>query len=135
MLQERFAMVISSVNPANVPAPVGNYSHGLAVSGATRQLYISGQIPELSDGTVPEDFGAQCEAIWANIGNVLEANGMTYKNLVKVNTYLTSRDQSAENSKIRMRILGDHCPALTVIVAQTLESQWLVEMDAVAAGE
>lgn len=126
-------MSISSVNPQSVTAPIGNYSHGLAINGPTRQLYISGQIPELPSGEVPTDFAAQCKAIWANIEAILLANDMTLRDLVKVNTYLTDQSQSAENSKIRMQTLGDHCPALTVIVAQTLESQWLLEIDAVAA--
>lgn len=123
----------SFINPESVPPPVGGYSHGVSVNKPARLLYISGEIPELPDGRVPESFTAQCEAIWANIGSVLQANGMTYKNLVKVNTYLTNRDQGAENRKIRMRVLNGHYPALTVIVVQTLDAEWLVEMDAIAA--
>lgn len=126
-------MSMSYINPESVPPPVGGYSHGVNVDNPKRLLYISGEIPELPDGTVPQGFTAQCEAIWTNIGRVLEANGMTYKNLIKVNTYLTSRDQGAENREIRKRVLDGHFPALTVIVVQTLDAEWLVEMDAVAA--
>lgn len=122
----------SFINPESVSPPVGGYSHGVSVSGPSRHLYISGEIPELPDGRIPEGFTAQCEAIWANIGNILQANDMTYKNLVKVTTYLTNRNQGAENRKIRMQILDGHCPALTVIVVQTLDTEWLVEMDAIA---
>ncbi|WP_394823800.1 RidA family protein [Pendulispora albinea] len=120
-------------NPETISAPIGGYSQGLEVQGPARTLYISGQIPERPGGEVPTDFEAQCEAVWSNIHEVLKSAGMGFEHLVKVTTYLTHRDQAEANSRIRRRILGDTSPALTVIVAQTLESPWLLEIDAIAS--
>jgi 2-iminobutanoate/2-iminopropanoate deaminase len=36
-----------------------SYAQGALVTGADRTLFISGQVPEAPDGTVPDDFDAQ----------------------------------------------------------------------------
>ena len=96
-------------------------------------LFISGQIPELADGAVPADFDGQCRAVWRNILAVLASANMTVLNLVKVTTFLTHQDQADANGRIRREVLGTSRPALTVVVVQTLESQWLLEIEAIAA--
>ena len=126
-------MMHTPVNPANVAPAVGNYSHGLEVRNPARLLYISGQIPETPDSTIPADFEAQCEAVWANIERVLDAAGMAITDVVKVTTFLTAPEQADLNGAIRRKHLGDHAPALTVIVAQTLDPRWLLEIEAIAA--
>ena len=45
-------------NPPTVHPPAGGYSMGLELSQHRRLLFISGQVPENSDGTVPEGFDA-----------------------------------------------------------------------------
>jgi 2-iminobutanoate/2-iminopropanoate deaminase len=120
-------------DPRAVSTPRGSYTHGLEIQRGSRLLFISGQIPEQSDGTVPADFDAQCRAVWNNIVQVLATAGMTVGNLVKVTTYLTRQDQADTNGRIRREFLGEVRPSLTVVVVQTLESQWLLEIEAVAA--
>ncbi len=119
-------------NPETISPPVGGYSHGVEVRGGVRTLYISGQIPERPGGEIPPDFDSQCETVWENIHEVLKASGMGFENLVKVTTYLTHPDQAESNGRIRRRVIGEVRPALTVIVVQTLESQWLLEIEGVA---
>ena len=121
-------------NPPGIAPAVGNYSHALEVPPGHRLLFISGQVPERADGSVPKGFEAQCHAAWDNVLAALAAAGMTTANLVKVTTCLTDRDQAEANSRIRQERLGDVAPALTVIVAMTLSSAWLLEIEAVAAG-
>ncbi len=119
-------------NPDSVPAPIGGYSLGLEARDTGRMLYISGQIPERVKGPVPERFEDQCEAVWHNIEAVLAAADMTIGNLVKVTTFLTHEDQVEVNGAVRRRVLKGHQPALTVMIARTLESRWLLEIEAVA---
>ncbi len=125
-------MKVTKVNPETTAAPEGGYSHGVLVEGTYRQLFISGQIPETADGEIPVGFEPQCLAVWSNIGEVLAEAGMTFENVVKVTTYLTSPDLAETNGRIRRQILGDLRPALTVVVAQTLDSQWLLEIEVIA---
>ncbi len=58
---------------------------------------------------------------------------MSVENLVKVTTYLSSLEHKKVNREVREAILGNHLPALTVIVAGIFEEHWLIEIDAVAA--
>lgn len=124
---------IVSHNPATVNAPAGGYSMGLEVKQHRRLLFISGQVLERSDGTVPEGFEAQCEQAWRNVKEVLAAAGLGVEHLVKVTTFLTERNQLVINRTIRRAMLGEHQPALTVVVAETVDSKWLLEIEAIAA--
>ena len=120
--------------PPSVPAPVGNYAHGLEVPPGARLLFISGQIPEDLAGDVPSDFAAQCRLVWAHVGAVLASAGLGYGHLVKVTTFLADRAYADENGRIRREVLGAHRPALTVVVAGTLDPRWRLEIEAIAAG-
>jgi enamine deaminase RidA (YjgF/YER057c/UK114 family) len=106
---------------------------GLELSQHRRLLFISGQVPERSDGTVPEGFAAQCGQAWRNVMEVLAAAGLGVEHLVKVNTFLTDRNQVVTNRTIRRTMLGDHQPALTVVIVETVDSKWLLEIEAIAA--
>ncbi|UPJ65762.1 RidA family protein [Bradyrhizobium sp. 191] len=122
-----------SHNPATVHPPAGGYCMGLEVTQHRRLLFISGQVPEKSDGTVPDGFEAQCEQAWRNIREVLAAAGLGVEHLVKVTTFLTDRSQVVTNRAIRRAMLGEHQPALTVVVVETVDSKWLLEIEAIAA--
>ncbi|MEO8201516.1 MAG: RidA family protein [Gemmatimonadota bacterium] len=126
-------MIVRRHDPAGVAPSIGGYTHGLDLPAGARLIFVSGQIPVAPDGSVPADFASQCNAVWDNIGAVLASADMKIDNLVKITTYLTDRSQADVNGRIRRERLGDHRPALTVVVVQTLESQWLLEIEAVAA--
>lgn len=120
-------------NPAQVSSPVGGYSHGLEVAAGQRLVFVSGQIPERLDGSVPEAFEDQCHVVWDNVAAVLASAGMSLADVVKVTTFLTDRRQVDANGRIRRERLGELRPALTVMVAQTLDPKWLLEIEVVAA--
>ncbi|NRQ35479.1 RidA family protein [Nonomuraea sp. NN258] len=125
-------MKITSVDPADVPAPWA-YTNGALVEDARRLLFVSGQIPVTADDQVPPDFPAQCRLAWQNVLSVLKGADMTVENLVKVTVYLSDRRYRGENSAIRKEVLGDHCPALTIIITGIYDEAWLLEIEAVAA--
>ncbi len=124
---------ITRHNPAAVHAPSSGYSMGLELDGHHRLLFVSGQVPERPDGTVPEGFEAQCEQAWRNVIEVLAAGGLGIEHLVKINTFLTDRSQLPANRAIRQRMLQGHEPASTVMVAETVDGKWLLEIEAIAA--
>jgi 2-iminobutanoate/2-iminopropanoate deaminase len=126
-------MKIASVDAESAPQAIGGYSQAVAVSGAKRLLYISGQIPETPTGDVPADFVSQARLVWRNVVAQLGAAGMGVPNLVKVTIFLSSRDFATANREIRSEILGAHRPALTVIVAGIFDQKWLLEIEAIAA--
>ena len=85
-------MQIRHVNAPDAPAPSGQFTHAVEVTGATRTVYISGQVGTAMDGSVPEDATAQGRLIWHNIQAQLRAVGMTVDNIVKMVTIVTSLD-------------------------------------------
>jgi 2-iminobutanoate/2-iminopropanoate deaminase len=120
-------------NAPTAPKPYGGYAQAHEVQGAERWLFISGQIPETADGTLPADFVGQCRLVWANIRAQLEAAGMTIEHLVKVTIFLSSRNYIQENRQVRAEVLGSHTPAMTVIITGIFDERWLLEIEAIAA--
>ena len=74
------------INAADAPPPAGQYTQAIEVTGASRTLYLSGQVGIASDGSVPEDAEAQCALSWRNLQVQLRAAGMEIENLVKITT-------------------------------------------------
>jgi 2-iminobutanoate/2-iminopropanoate deaminase len=120
-------------NPASVHAPSTGYSMGLEIGQHRRLLFISGQVPEKSDGAAPEGFEAQCEQAWRNIIEVLNSAGLGVEHLVKINTFLTDKSQVVPNRAIRRKMLQGNEPASTVMIAETVDGKWLLEIEAIAA--
>jgi enamine deaminase RidA (YjgF/YER057c/UK114 family) len=122
-----------AINAFSAPRPEGGYAQAVHVRDPTRLLFISGQVPQRRDGTVPADFRSQAEVTWANLLAQLEAAGMGVENLVKVTTFLASREHAAANREVRQAVLGAHAPALTVVIAEIFDERWLLEIEAIAA--
>jgi 2-iminobutanoate/2-iminopropanoate deaminase len=114
--------------------PTGDaYAQACEVSGASRLLFVSGQVPANEEGQVPADYRSQYRLAWANVEAQLKAAGMTFDNLVKVTIFLSDRSLIAQSAGLRKEILGEHSPALTVILAGIYDEAWLLEIEAVAA--
>jgi 2-iminobutanoate/2-iminopropanoate deaminase len=122
-----------TVDPDGVPAAAGGYSHGVVVPGGSELLFVSGQVPEDLDGSVPVDFSAQARLAWRNVERTLEAAGFTLDHLVKVSMYIRDREYREANRDVRRAVLGDRRPALTVLVTDHWDAAWLIEIEAVAA--
>jgi enamine deaminase RidA (YjgF/YER057c/UK114 family) len=118
---------------ATAPRAVGGYAQALEVTGASRFLFVSGQIPLRLDGVLPPSFAGQARQVWAHVQAQLDAAGMGLSNIVRVTTYLSDRRHARENRDIREEILGDHRPALTVVIADIFDPAWLLEIEVVAA--
>lgn len=121
------------VNAPDAPSPSGGYAQALEVTGASRLLFVSGQIPVTPDGAVPEAFADQARLVWANIEAQLRAAGMSLDNLVKVTTFLSDRSHAAENREVRKAVLGERQVAMTVVIAGIFSEAWLLEIEAMAA--
>lgn len=110
-----------------------SYAQGALLNDVNRILFISGQVPETPDGTVPDDFDEQCRLAWLNVLTILTGAGMTEGNLVKVTIFLSDRQYREANARIRHEILGGHNPALTIIITGIYDEAWLLEIEAIAA--
>ena len=126
-------MKFTTINSDSAPKAIGGYSQAVFVEQATRILFVCGQIPETPGGEVPRDFDSQCRLVWSNVLAQLEVADLSVTNLVKVTIFLSSREYADANSRIRTEILGEHRPALTIIVAEIFDEKWLLEIEAIAA--
>ncbi len=125
--------VHTTLDPAGVPAAVGGYSHAAVIPAGCDVIYISGQVPEDLDGSVPTDFADQARLAWRNVERTLEAGGFTLDHLVKVSMYIRDRAYRSDNREVRHAVLGNRRPALTVLVTDHWDERWLIEIEAVAA--
>jgi 2-iminobutanoate/2-iminopropanoate deaminase len=120
------------INAPDAPAPAGAYTQAVEITGATRTLYISGQVPADTSGNVPDDLASQCRLAWANVIAQLRAAGMGPGNLVKITTILPDHASLAESRQARLAALGDHKPASTLIVGGLANKAWKIEIEAIA---
>jgi enamine deaminase RidA (YjgF/YER057c/UK114 family) len=125
-------MQIRHVNAPDAPAPSGQFTHAVEVSGATRTVYISGQVGTDMDGSVPEDAEAQGRLVWRNIEAQLRAVGMGFDNIVKMVTIITSLDHLAASRTTRAAALGSRKPASTLIVGGLVNPALKIEVEVVA---
>ncbi|MEX2150013.1 MAG: RidA family protein [Steroidobacteraceae bacterium] len=127
-------MLIVQHNPPTVFPPYRSYSHAIEVGGNSRILIVSGLNGYHSDGTtLPDSFEDQAELIWAHLKAILASADMTVENLISLRTYLA--DPSLDQANVRMRVkhLGEHRPASTVICCRLLDPKWKLELEAMAA--
>jgi 2-iminobutanoate/2-iminopropanoate deaminase len=125
-------MNIRAINAPDAPKPAGQYSQAVEVTGATRTLYISGQVGIDTAGTIPADAEGQSRLVWANIQAQLRAAGMTLDNVVKITTILPSLADLPASRVTRAEALGDRKPASTLIVGGLANPAWKIEIEAIA---
>ncbi|MBM3646572.1 MAG: RidA family protein [Alphaproteobacteria bacterium] len=121
-------------NPKTV-ALAGKYSLGGEVPAGSRVLYVSGQVGLDSKGKLGAGIDKQCDLAWRNIGQVLKAAGMTYRDIVKINAYVTDPRFMTAYREARGRYLpNEPFPASTLVIVSGLaDPGMLVEVEVVAA--
>ncbi len=129
------AVRMTRSNPEIVARPVGNYSQVVRVETADAiWFYVSGQVALDIDGNLvgPGDLRAQTRQVFENLQAILSANGATFDDVVKVNTYVTTVDNVAGMREERGRFLSA-LPASTAVQSSALfVPEALIEVDLVA---
>jgi 2-iminobutanoate/2-iminopropanoate deaminase len=120
------------INAADAPAPAGQYTQAVEVTGASRILYLSGQVGVAADGSIPEDAEAQSALAWRNLQAQLRAAGMEIENLVKITTIVCDQGDATAVRAGRATVLGTHRPASTLIVGGLSNPAWKVEVEGIA---
>lgn len=110
------------------------FAEACEVTGFSRLLFISGQVPADENQAVPPDYPSQYRLAWANVERQLKAAGMSFDNLVKATIFLSDRALIAQSKGLRASILGERTPAITIVLTGIYDEAWLLEIEAVAAG-
>ena len=107
--------------------PVGAFSQAIVADGF---VYTSGQIPARADDSIPADFESQLEATLSNLRTLLDSVGSGLEQVVKVNGYLTDRDQLDPYNRIYSAWFGEHLPTRTTVCVDLWDVA--LEIDCVA---
>lgn len=129
------AMETVTHSPADgIYAATDDYVHALEVRGAERLLFVAGTMGLDPAGTPGATLDEQLDLIWANLRTILASAGMTVDNIVRLTSYLRDAAYAEANAKARVAALGGRPVPTTAIVAETLVSDWMVEIEVIAAG-
>lgn len=124
---------ISFANPPGLPTPAARYSMTAEVAGAARWVLVSGQLPIAADGSVPDDHGAQADLVIAHIAAALAHHGLGWGDVVKLTTYLTTREARGPWQARRDALFPGPPPASTqVIVSGLADPRCAIEVEALA---
>jgi reactive intermediate/imine deaminase len=123
-------------NPDTVAAPMGTYSQAVRVeTGDAIWIHVSGQIAIDPEGNLvgQGDVRAQTRQVFENLKAILEANGATFADAVKIGTYLTTLGDLAGMREVRSEYLTAEPPASTAVqVVALVVAEALIEIDLVA---
>jgi 2-iminobutanoate/2-iminopropanoate deaminase len=113
------------------PAAIGPYSHAIQSGNL---VFCSGQTP-LDPVTMKievSDIGKQVGRVIENLEQVLAANGLTLKDIIKTTVFLTDMEDFAAMNSVYATYFGDHRPARTTVAVKGLPLGALVEMECIA---
>ncbi|GAA0730245.1 RidA family protein [Clostridium malenominatum] len=89
MINKENSTNIQKVNPANIPSPVGKYSHITKIPKNADIFVTSGQIGIDRSNNIPESINDQVENTFKNIADLLAAQQLSADNVFKVNIWAT----------------------------------------------
>jgi 2-iminobutanoate/2-iminopropanoate deaminase len=118
------------ISTHNTPAAIGPYAQAVRYGDL---LFVSGMIPidpktgELLMG----DFEAEVTLVLENLKAVVEAGGMSLKNVLKVSVFLKDLGLFGKFNEIYGRYLGDVLPARETIQVAKLPRDASIEISAI----
>ena len=122
------------LSPETMPQPYG-YSQVVEITGG-RAVYISGQVPlDLNNQVVGVgDFAAQTRQAFENVRHGLEAVGLNFTHVVKLQMFLTDIKNLPAIRDIRDEFVNTSNPpaSTTTQVAALFHPDVLFEVDAIA---
>ena len=125
-------MVNKLVSTDQAPAAIGPYSQAVS-SGEF--LFISGQLPldpttgEMVNGSI----AGQTRRILQNVQAILESQGLSLGDIVKVTVFLMQMDDYQTVNEVYADVFGEWQPARSVVQVAGLPKGALIEVEAIAA--
>ncbi len=115
-------------------APAG-YSHVVEVKGG-RTLYVAGQVALDKSGNLVGrgDFRAQTQQVFENIRSRLEEVGASFKDVVKLNYYVTETSDLPALREVRDSFVNREQPPASTLVAvkRLVREEFMIEVEAIA---
>jgi len=111
------------------------YSQGIKVTQVQTILFLSGQVAYTADGNAAfrGDFKAQARGAYEAMKALIESQGGTMNNIVKITTYVTDMRYRVDLAPIREEFFGKKGPASTLVEISALaHPDWMIEIEAIA---
>lgn len=113
------------------PGAIGPYSQGIKLDNL---YFMSGQIPlDPATGMMPEGIEAQTHQTLKNVGALLESQGMTFANVVKVTVFMENIEDFAQVNEIYAQYFIKPYPARSAVGIAKLPKGALIEIEVIAA--
>ncbi|MDR6194036.1 Rid family detoxifying hydrolase [Siphonobacter sp. SORGH_AS_0500] len=112
----------------NAPAPIGPYSQAIKIDG---RVYVSGQIAAdlASSGA---GVAAEARQVMISIGEILQAAGMNYHNIVKTSIFLKDMNDFTVINGIYGEFFSGDYPARETVQVSRLPKDVSVEISVIA---
>lgn len=119
-----------TIHSEKAPPAIGPYSQAVK---AGPFLYISGQLPinPLRDELISKPFPDAVHQVMRNLRHILEAAGMGFEHLVKVNVYLKDLKKFQEFNGVYATYFPGDKPARAVVEVSALPKDAEIEIEAV----
>ncbi len=109
----------------------------MVVPSGSHLVVISGQVALDSAGKVvgAGNMTAQATQVFENLKVALAAVGATFKDVIKLNTYLTNMGQSQPFREVRDKYVNAAAPpaSTTIEVRRLFRDEFIVEVEAIVA--
>jgi 2-iminobutanoate/2-iminopropanoate deaminase len=126
----------TAIHPEGMSTPFGVWTTAVAVSGATKTIYISGLTARDTQGQVVGvgDIAAQTRQVCANLEKTMKAAGGSLADIVSVTVYATDVTQFDAIHKERRAWFPSMPPASAMVeVSRLVDERCLIEISAIAA--
>ena len=122
---------MKKISSKNAPAAIGPYSQAIQVGSL---VFTSGQIPiDPATGVfVPGGIKEQTRQSLTNVKTVLEAAGLTMRNVVKTTVFMADMNDFAEMNSVYAEFFAEPYPARSAVAVKALPKGALVEIEVVA---
>ncbi len=119
------------IQPADAPKPVGPYNHAMRVGDL---LFCAGQIPldPATGNLVPGDIRAQTERVLLNVKAILDAERLTFANVVKTTVFMVDLSEFAAMNEGYARFFTGDFPARSTVQVAALPRGARVEIEVLA---
>jgi 2-iminobutanoate/2-iminopropanoate deaminase len=121
------------IHSDKAPAAIGPYSQ--AISSGAGLVFVSGQLPiDPATGAFPEGgVKEQTRQSLTNAASILEAAGLSLKNVVKTTVFLADMADFAAMNEVYAQLFSAPFPARSAVAVKTLPKGALVEIECIAA--
>lgn len=115
----------------NAPAAIGPYSQAISANGF---LFASGQVPlmPVTGEVVGTTIEEQTERVCKNIQGILEANGLTFEDVVKTTCFLADINDFAAFNAVYGKYFTSK-PARSCVAVRSIPKGLLCEVEIIAA--